>query len=43
MHYGCKFLKETPAVFAYIPLFLVLTFLLIVLIVWQYIAFGTHN
>ena len=30
-------------VFAYIPLFIVLTFLLIVLIIWQYVAFGTQN
>lgn len=35
------FLKADPLVFAYIPLFLVLTFGLIVLTVWQYVAFGT--
>jgi len=37
------FLKSDPLVFAYIPLFIILTFGLIVLIVWQYIAFGTAN
>lgn len=37
------FLKTDPIVFLYIPLFLVLTFGLIVLIVWQYVAFGSSN
>lgn len=38
-----KFLAADPLVFGYIPLFIILTFGLIVLIVWQYIAFGTVN
>lgn len=42
MQHAAKFLKETPIVFLYIPLFLLLTFGLIVLIIWQYIAFGTQ-
>lgn len=41
MHHGNTFLKSDPLVFAYIPLFIVLTLGLITLIVWQYIAFGT--
>lgn len=41
MQHGNTFLKSDPMVFAYIPLFLFLTAGLIVLIVWQYIAFGT--
>jgi hypothetical protein len=41
MNHGNKFLKSDCLVWGYIPLFLVLTFGLIVLIVWQYIAFGT--
>ncbi len=36
-----QFLKEDPKVYLYIPLFLLLTFGLFVLIVWQYIAYGT--
>ena len=43
MDHATKFLRETPLVFAYIPLFLILTFGLIVLIVWQYVAFGTEH
>ena len=43
MHYGCQFLKQTPIVFAYIPLFLLFTVLLLVLIIWQYVAFGSAN
>jgi hypothetical protein len=43
MKHGNNFLKSDPLVWAYIPLFLVLTFGLIVLIVWQYVAFGTAN
>jgi hypothetical protein len=41
MNYGNKFLKSDCKVWLYIPLFLILTAGLIVLIVWQYIAFGT--
>lgn len=43
MHHANIFLKETPAVFAYIPLFLILTAGLVVLFVWQYVAFGTFS
>jgi hypothetical protein len=43
MYHSNKFLKESPAVFGYIALFLVLSFGLIVLCIWQYIAFGTAN
>lgn len=42
MHHASRFLKETAIVFGYILLFLVLTFGLIVLIIWQYVAFGTQ-
>lgn len=41
LEHGNTFLKADPLVWAYIPLFLILTAGLIVLIVWQYIAFGT--
>lgn len=41
LEHGNIFLKTDPLVWAYIPLFLILTAGLIVLIVWQYIAFGT--
>ena len=43
MEYGCQFLKQTPVVFAYIPLFLLFTAGLLVLIIWQYVAFGSSN
>jgi hypothetical protein len=41
LEHGNTFLKTDPFVWAYIPLFLLLTAGLIVLVVWQYIAFGT--
>jgi hypothetical protein len=41
MKHGNTFLKTDILVWLYIPLFLILTFGLIVLIIWQYIAFGT--
>ena len=41
MNHANIFLKETVLVFAYIPLFLLLTAGLVVLFVWQYVAFGT--
>ena len=42
MKHANTFLKETPIVFAYIPLFILLTIGLVVLCVWQYVAFGTQ-
>jgi hypothetical protein len=41
MAYSNQFLKETPQLLLYILLFLVLSAGLVVLCVWQYIAFGT--
>jgi hypothetical protein len=41
MYYANQFLKENFALFAYIPLFLVFSFGLVVLCIWQYVAFGT--
>lgn len=41
MVYANTCLKETPAVYAYIPLFMIFNFGLFVLCVWQYVAFGT--
>jgi len=38
-----QILKERFLNFFYIPVFLVLSFGLVVLCVWQYIAFGTIN
>jgi hypothetical protein len=43
MVHANNFIKETPLVLAYIPLFLLLTAGLVVLFVWQYIAFGTFH
>lgn len=43
MYYSNQFLKETPQMLAYIGLFLVLSFGLVVLCVWQFIAFGTFS
>jgi hypothetical protein len=42
MKHSDIFLKETPLVYLYIPLFIILTIGLLVLIIWQYIAFGTQ-
>lgn len=36
-------LKDTPAIYGYLPLFLLFCFGLLVLCCWQYIAFGTMN
>lgn len=41
MRHANQFLKETFAVYLYIPLFIVLTIGLLILITWQFIAFGT--
>ena len=35
------FLKENPLIFLYIPLYIVLSFGLVVVCIWQYISFGT--
>ena len=43
MVHANNFLKETPLVLGYIPLFLLLTAGLVVLFIWQYIAFGTFH
>ncbi len=43
IHHSNHFLRESYLVFFYIPLFLLLTLGLLVLIVWQFIAFGTAN
>lgn len=41
MYYSNVFLKENLIIFAYIALFLLLSAGLVVLCIWQYIAFGT--
>lgn len=41
IHYSNNFLKESYMVFLYIPLFLFFTVAFLILIVWQFIAFGT--
>lgn len=43
MNYANIFLKESFGVFGFIPLFLIFSFGLVVLCVWQYVAFGTTN
>jgi len=43
MKHSNQFLKETFAVYLYIPLFILLTIGLLVLVTWQYFAFGTAN
>ena len=43
MFYANVFLKENIIIFAYIPLYMVLSFGLVVLCVWQFIAFGSYN
>jgi Ca2+/Na+ antiporter len=43
MNHGNRFLRSDCLVWLYIPLFLLLTLGLIVLILWQYIAFGTAH
>jgi hypothetical protein len=43
IHHSNNFLRESYLVFLYIPLFLCFTIGFLVLIVWQFIAFGTAN
>jgi hypothetical protein len=43
MYYANVFLKENIIIFAYVPLFILLSFGLVVLCVWQYIAFGSYD
>ena len=43
MYYANVFLKENFSLFLYIPLFLIWSFGLVVLCVWQYVAFGTMS
>lgn len=43
VHHSNNFLKESYLVYFYIPLFLVFTILFLILIIWQFIAFGTAN
>jgi hypothetical protein len=43
MFYSNVFLKENIIIFAYIPLFMVLSFGLVVLCIWQFIAFGSYE
>lgn len=42
LNYANVFLKENIVIFAYIPLFAVMSFGLVVLCVWQFIAFGSY-
>jgi len=42
-YHSNNFLKESYLVYLYVPLFLVLTIGFLVLICWQFIAFGTAN
>ena len=43
VHHSNNFLRECYLVYLYIPLFLILTIGFLVLICWQFIAFGTAN
>lgn len=43
MYYSNIFLKENPLLFAYIPIFILLSFGLVVLCIWQFIAFGSYH
>lgn len=43
MEHSNSFLRESYLVYLYIPLFLVFTIGFLVLITWQFIAFGTAN
>jgi len=43
MHYSNVFLKENALVFLYVPVLLLLSFGLVVLCIWQYVAFGTNS
>jgi hypothetical protein len=43
LNYGNVFLKENIIIFAYIPLYIVLSLGLAVLCIWQFIAFGSYN
>lgn len=38
-----QFLKDRPILFVYIPIFIILSFGLVVLCVWQFIAIGSAN
>ena len=41
--YANNFLKDNVILFLYIPLFIVISFGLVVLCAWQYIAIGSAN
>ena len=41
IHHSNTFLRESYPIFLYIPLFLIATIAFLILIVWQFIAFGT--
>jgi MFS family permease len=43
INYANVFLKENFIVFAYVPLYMLLSFGLFVLCVWQFIAFGSYE
>lgn len=43
LHYSNVFLKDKPILFAFIPLFMLFSFGLFVLCVWQYVAYGSIN
>lgn len=42
LNYANVFLKENIIIFAYVPLFAVMSFGLVVLCIWQFIAFGSY-
>ena len=41
--YSNVFLKESPAIFLYIVLYIICSFGLCVLCIWQFLAFGTYS
>lgn len=43
IYHANVFLKENIAIFAYVLLFIALSFGLVVLCIWQFIAFGSYN
>ena len=43
LRYANNFLKDTPVLFVLIPVFMISSFGLVVLCVWQFIAFGSAN
>ncbi len=43
MYYSNVFLKENPLLFLYILLFIILNGFLVVLCLWQFIAFGSYH